>query len=503
MIHDRKFEGASRSGRPRGIAARTPLVASVAVASLAWLAACGSSGSKAESGTSAGASAGSSTGASAGTSTAGMTTSGAAAGSPTSGSTSGTSAGISSGTVSMMDATMPSPEASTDDSSTMEAAPPVPTGEAGEPCNPDMSCGPGLGCLNGTTCVPGGDAGEPCTSGAVCDPGLACNLTTQTCVQEGDAGEPCGPGYTCDMGLYCNKTTSLCTVSSCAGQSEKALPYNISADFTTIFTLGPENKNFEVLSGTSALDCDTTTFPAIPNTGTGDASVGEDAGDAGDGSVLFAPPLGDGGVQVVTYATPPPCYEFLFDPSCDNEPAGSAVAGLCYAGAIFTNLPDAMPDAAESGPPTTGGAGVCIAQGATMVTFWARASLEGAVVKFGSTRSGQCTHPPNAMNDPVAQQASCGGDTEFFLPITTQWTQYAVSLPAGEAYDDETPTGVGVSNGFSVVFEPEDVYGGTYVFVKDIVWSNAPPASFTASMDAGSDAAADAATDAAADAPAE
>ncbi len=502
MNHDRKFERAFRCMSRSGGVTRSPVVASVALASLAWLAACGSSGNKAESGSSSGASSGSSTGASAGTVSAGVS-SGATSGSVASGTTSGASTGTSSGTVSMMDATMPSPEASTDDSS-MEAAPPVPTGEAGEPCNPDMTCGAGLGCLNGTTCVPGGDSGEPCTSGGVCDPGLSCNASG-LCVQYGDSGEPCGPNYSCDNGNYCNKTTMLCTVSSCAGQTSKPLPYNISADFTTVFSLGPESDNFSILSGANALDCDTTTFATIPNTGTGDASV--DAGEAG------LPALGDGGVQAVTYTTPPPCYEFLFDPSCQTEPAGSAFGGeLCYAGAIFTNASSSMVDAAEAGPPTTGGAGVCVAQGATMVTFWARASLNGVVVKFGSARAGQCTHPPNAMNDPVAQQQSCAGDTEFFLPVTSQWAQYAVSLPAGEAYDDETTTGVGVSNGFSVVFEPEDAYGGSYVFVKDIVWSNAPPASFTASLDAGSDAASDAATavdaadaapEAAADAPAE
>ncbi len=391
----------------------------------------------------------------------------------------------------MPDATVTPVEGGADDSSVVEAAPPVATGEAGEPCNPDMSCGPGLGCLNGTTCVPGGDAGEPCTSGAVCDPGLSCS-PGGLCVEYGDAGEPCGPNKTCDTAdLYCNSTTALCTVSACAGKTKQSFPYDISADFSTVYTIGPELDNLEILTATAALSCDTTTWAPIPNTGTGDASVGDasvvsDAGDGGDAS-LFAPALGDGGVQTVTYATPPPCYEFLFDPSCNN----TGPNGLCWAGAIFTNSA-ATADAAASGSPSTSAVGVCLQPAATMVTFWARASLNGAVVKFGSTKAAQCTAPKPAPNDPVAQQTSCKGDTEFFLQLTDQWTQYVVSLPAGEAYNDEANTGGGVWNGFSVVIEPEDVLGGTYIFVKDIQWTNAPPASFTADAGTGEAGASDA-----------
>jgi hypothetical protein len=132
-----------------------------------------------------------------------------------------------------------------------------------------------------------------------------------------------------------------------------------------------------------------------------------------------------------------------------------------------------------------------------MVTFWARASVNGTIVKFGSTRAGQCLagYPGAIANDPVAQQQACGrsfpatlGAVEFFLSLTTQWTQYVVSLPAGEPYNDEPGVlpGGGVSNGFSVVVEPEQVPMGAYIFVKDIVWSNAPWSSFTS--DGGSEA---------------
>jgi hypothetical protein len=358
---------------------------------------------------------------------------------------------------------------------TPEAA--APTGEAGEECNPGGTCGDGLGCSATNVCVPGGDAGEPCTS-AGCFAGLTC--IGGNCTQTGDSGEPCNADGTCGDGLYCSSGTNTCTVSACAGKPETTLPYNISAAFDTVYTIGPELQNFQILNNT--LDCDTTTWAPIPNTGTGDASVGipdasvtADAGDAGEAGApsLFAPPLGDGGVQVVNYTTPPPCYQFLFDPSC-NTSGGN----LCWAGAIFTNS-SAIADAAVNGMPTTGAVGVCMGSGATMVTFWARASLNGALVKFGSTRSGQCTTPKPEADNPVTQQSNCKGDTEFFLQLSSEWTQYAVSLPSGEPYNDELNTGGGVWNAFSVVIEPEDVLGGTYVFVKDVTWTNAAPASFS------------------------
>jgi hypothetical protein len=112
----------------------------------------------------------------------------------------------------------------------------------------------------------------------------------------------------------------------------------------------------------------------------------------------------------------------------------------CWAGVIFTATP-----AGISAP------GICIAPGATAVHFKARASREGARVKFGSIREGLAT-------------------TEFYILLTTTWTDYTVSIPAGEDYDGESPSG-GVWNGFSVVAEPADHVGGTYIFVSDVVWA--------------------------------
>jgi hypothetical protein len=441
---------------------------------LGLVAGCGSSSPPATSGASSGTTSGASTGATAGTS---GTASGA-----TSGTMSGATTGATSGTAdSGPDSTMSSggvAEAST------EAEASGPTGDAGEPCNPDSSCATGLVCSVGI-CVPAGAAGQPCTAALTCNAGLQCVGTT--CQATGDAGQPCIlPSGTCDpgLGLYCDSTTMMCLVSSCSGKPQKALPYNLSADFNTVTTSGPGAPNFEVLTDNS-ISCDATTFPPLPNTGLG--PVPEAGADAEAGPPMF-PVLVDAGVQSVTYATPPPCYQFAYDPNSLN-------VGSQYGVAIFTS--SGSPADAEAS--TSAGSGVCIAPGATMITFWARASVNGTIVKFGSTRAGQCLvgYPGAIANDPVAQQQACGrtfpatlGAVEFFLALTTQWAQYVVSLPPGEPYTDVPGGAGGVSNGFSVVVEPEQVPMGAYIFVKDIVWTNAPWSSFS-----GGDAGRDAATD--------
>jgi hypothetical protein len=499
MNHTRKVHGGGHAAREsRSSAKRTQLNASIAIASLGWLVACGSSSppSTAPSGTSSGTSSGAaSSGAGTGTST------GASAG-VGSGSMSGSTSGATSGT-SLMDATMPTgdaaPEASTDDSSTPETGPAAPTGEAGEACNPGGTCGAGLACSN-SICLPSGDAGEPCNADMSCAVGLACSSLSITCVPSGDAGEPCGPGNTCDNGLYCAVANGVgtCTVSTCAGQSLKPLPYSIAADFDVVYSLtnGPQDVNFSIINN---LDCDTTTFAPIPNTGSADAGI-SDAGDAGADADAGFPTLNDGAPQFMTYATPPPCYEFFFDPSCTTE------AACGWAGAIFTTSAALGDAAADAAAPQANAAGVCIAPGATMVTFQARASLNGTLVKFGSTKSAQCVAGGDIpiASDPVAQQTACAGDTEFWLALTNDWATYTVSIPAGEQYNDEPMATQGVWNGFSAVFEPEYAVGGTYVFVRNITWTNA---ALTAS-DAGdaastADAPSDTGSDSSTDAPSE
>ena len=170
-----------------------------------------------------------------------------------------------------------------------------------------------------------------------------------------------------------------------------------------------------------------------------------------------ASPTSPGGADAVPGAGQTPvtsCYAFEYTPDgCVNanggvdggiDPttdAGVALVADCWAGVLFTSSPFLQ----ES-------LGVCIAPGAMAIHFKARASRDGARVKFGAIRAGL-------------------GETEFFLSISRQWQDYSVGIPAGEDYDDEptSPLG-GVWNGFSVVVEPEDHAGGTYILVSDVVW---------------------------------
>lgn len=310
----------------------------------------------------------------------------------------------------------------------------------------------------------------------------------------GAQGEACATGNVCDTGLYCAGGT--CVPSSCAGKTTRSLPYNIATDFDTLFTIGPELDNLTIIA--SAPDCNATTFPSIEDTGIVDA-----------GADASYPTLGDGGPEIDTIPNPQPsCYEFLYDPSCQN---GSN--GLCWAGVEFTNSAAtavASPGAVCS--PTS--VGQCIALGATAVSFWARASTPSGgttpTVKFGTNRPGACLTTPIAGDPTIQQSGTCAGDTEFYIALTNTWTQYYVSIPAGEPYNDEPGCGGGVWEAFSVVLEPEYFLGGAYVMIKDIVWSNAADgydagvgvgvSDAGAPSDAGSDALSDAASDAASDA---
>jgi hypothetical protein len=139
-----------------------------------------------------------------------------------------------------------------------------------------------------------------------------------------------------------------------------------------------------------------------------------------------------GGVEASTDATAPACYKFLYNPNCPN--------GLCWGGVIFTQSAGGMSDI-----------GICIELGATKITFQAKASRPDARIKFGAIREGLF-------------------QTEFFLNITTDWATYEVTIPPGEPYNTYSSGAMGVWNGFSVIVEPQDHPGGTYIFVRDAVW---------------------------------
>jgi hypothetical protein len=139
-----------------------------------------------------------------------------------------------------------------------------------------------------------------------------------------------------------------------------------------------------------------------------------------------------GTVEASTDATAPACYAFLYNPHCPN--------GLCWGGVIFTQSTGGMSDV-----------GICIELGATKIAFQAKASRPDARIKFGAIREGLF-------------------QTEFFLNITTDWVTYEVTIPPGEPYNTYSAGAMGVWNGFSVIVEPQDHPGGTYIFVRDAVW---------------------------------
>jgi hypothetical protein len=169
-------------------------------------------------------------------------------------------------------------------------------------------------------------------------------------------------------------------------------------------------------------DCD----QAIPSTGLDPPPFGPDAGPpstqgSGEGGV-------DGGSS---------CFEFLYNPNCSTPP--------CWAGVIFAQSPFAAVDP-----------GVCVEPGAREIVFSARASRPNARLKAGM----------------VGALATTGAVTESYVDVSTEWQVYVIPMPAGLDYDKFTNNQNGVWNFFSVILEPEFHPGGTYVFLRDITWSN-------------------------------
>ena len=285
--------------------------------------------------------------------------------------------------------------------------------------------GPSSGAAgDGPSSGAGGDTGAQGGAGLAASGGEGGNVGSASSSGEGGvAGSQAPPPAPCD------------------GVPEKPLPYAIAADFPYVFPLNAV-QTWTILP---ALDCNQASFPDVPD----GADAGVDVADADGGVGPVAIP--GGGQTPVTS-----CYAFEYmpdgcvsangggvdggiDPSTD---AGIALVADCWAGVILTSEP-LLQDSL----------GICIAPGATVIHFKARASRDGARVKFGAIRAGL-------------------GETEFFLEISRQWQDYSVSIPAGEDYDNE-PTSLfgGVWNGFSVVVEPEDHAGGTYILVSDVVWA--------------------------------
>ena len=127
------------------------------------------------------------------------------------------------------------------------------------------------GTVPNTDSGPGpGDGGTDSTvsDGAINDGSLVLDGHTRPDtgpVETGDAGQPCTPpSNSCGPGLFCNGS-KVCQPDFCSGKPQKALPYALANDFPTVFTIGPEKGNFQVLN--SAAECDSTTYPPTSRSG--------------------------------------------------------------------------------------------------------------------------------------------------------------------------------------------------------------------------------------------
>jgi hypothetical protein len=317
--------------------------------------------------------------------------------------------------------------------------------------------GLGFGCSGDDTAVTGGSAGSAGAAGnrAAGASGAAGSGTGGGGAGNdgGDAAGEAGTGGTGD--------DAETGVSACVGKYN-ALPFMVSSAFTTLRicsagTCGGAAMPY-FFSPIPNPNCD----EAFPDGGIvppfADAGTQDDAAteaEADDGAANdSAPETGtiddaqadigigtEGGADSATEAgavdapsPPPACYEFLYNPDCPT--------GTCWGGVIFTQSAGGMADP-----------GVCIEPGATRITFKAKASRPDARIKFGSIREGM-------------------GLTEFYVFITTEWATYEVTIPPDELYNNYSAGGTGVWNGLSVIVEPQDHPGGTYIFVKDAVWMN-------------------------------
>ncbi|MDB4981688.1 MAG: hypothetical protein JWM82_2440, partial [Myxococcales bacterium] len=154
--------------------------------------------------------------------------------------------------------------------------------------------------------------------------------------------------------------------------------------------------------------------------------------DAGGADVLAA----DGGAMA------PACIEFGWNPT-DACPSGT-----CWGGVVF--------EAADVQGPSADTKGVCIAPGAMSVSWWARASVAGAKVKFGFLGEGM-------------------GVREAYFTVPATWTHFQLNIDPNDAnYNITAGDAHGVWNAFSVVMDNMNAVGSTYIEVKDIQWLATP-----------------------------
>jgi hypothetical protein len=134
-------------------------------------------------------------------------------------------------------------------------------------------------------------------------------------------------------------------------------------------------------------------------------------------------------------STPRSCQEVRYDPALCR-------AVNCWAAMIYQ--PGTMLPLPNVGIQTT--SGICIDAGATTITFRARASREGARIKFGSVSEGDAT----------------------FIELTTMWATYTIPIPP--SYNESARLSGGVWNAFDVRFEPNENTVATTVQIAEVTW---------------------------------
>jgi hypothetical protein len=192
-------------------------------------------------------------------------------------------------------------------------------------------------------------------------------------------------------------------------------------------------------------DAEASTDDAEASTDDAEASTDDASTDA---STVSDAAAGDGAKGDAATAIPA-CWGFYYNPdNCMNHAADAGLATWqCWGGSIF----ETTPNDTDAGDPANL-PGICIELGATAIEFEARASRPAASVKFGSTRAGIQV-------------------TEQWVTVDTAWTKY--SIPVVADYRWASSSQYGVFNGFSVVVEPQDHLGGTFIFVRNMTWVKA------------------------------
>ncbi|HTM44937.1 MAG TPA: hypothetical protein VL137_08280 [Polyangiaceae bacterium] len=283
----------------------------------------------------------------------------------------------------------------------------------------------------------------------------------------GGAGGTSGTSGTGGTGGATTSAPPYCATDAGAATAS-ALPLLVADAYSYLNQIGPTvaDRDFQILAG-AALDCDEIYSPLdAGDAGDASADAGSSRDDAAisDAAVLDATmndaaisDAAPGDASAFTNAIRTAAYVVKLGNDAGIEDAGSAacfgfhyVPQALYGGVIFQT------NTVETGGAS--GAGICVASGATKITFWARADRT-TEIKFGSTRPGV-------------------GTSEFWIVIDPTWTQYAIPVPAD--YNSASTNPGGAWNLFSIVAVPANNaeptnhrgVGEAKIYVKEIEWTN-------------------------------